>query len=106
MSFSYVGLLLPGIPLLLSLAVLAAVPPILPGYMQSPSAALYVFVLYLSIQAVESYLITPLIQQREVLLPSVLTDISAVFRQSLHLFPRVFQGFILGGCWSFSMFSD
>lgn len=72
---TYAGLLLLGIPLPLILAVLAglltfipnigpilaAVPPILLGYMQSPSAALYVFILYLAIQAVESYVITPLI---------------------------------------------
>jgi predicted PurR-regulated permease PerM len=90
---TYVGLLLLGIPLPLSLAVLAglltfipnigpilaAAPPILLGYMQSSSAALYVFLLYLAIQAVESYLITPLIQQREVSLPPVLTLTSQLF---------------------------
>ena len=94
---TYVGLLLLGIPLPLSLAVLAglltfipnigpilaAVPPILLGYMQSPSAALYVFALYLGIQAIESYLITPLIQQREVSLPPVLTLTSQLFFASL-----------------------
>lgn len=95
--FSYTGLLLLDIPLPLSLAVLAglltfipnigpivaAVPPILLGYMQAPSAALYVFILYLAIQSVESYLITPLIQQREVSLPPVLTLTSQLFFASL-----------------------
>lgn len=94
---SYTGLLLLGIPLPLSLAVLAglltfvpnigpilsAVPPVLLGYMQSSSAALYVFILYLAIQSVESYLITPLIQQREVSLPPVLTLTSQLFFASL-----------------------
>jgi predicted PurR-regulated permease PerM len=94
---SYAGLLLLDIPLPLSLAVLAglltfvpnigpilsALPPVLLGYMQSPSAALYVFVLYLAIQSVESYLITPLIQKREVSLPPVLTLTSQLFFGSL-----------------------
>jgi predicted PurR-regulated permease PerM len=94
---SYTGLLLLDIPLPLSLAVLAglltfvpnigpilsAVPPVLLGYIQSPSAALYVFILYLAIQSVESYLITPLIQQREVSLPPVLTLTSQLFFASL-----------------------
>ncbi len=94
---TYTGLLLLGIPLPLSLAVLAglltfipnigpilsAIPPVLLGYMQSPSSALYVILLYLAIQAVESYLITPLIQQREVSLPPVLTLTSQIFFVSI-----------------------
>ena len=94
---SYAGLLLLGIPLPLSLAVLAglltfipnigpilsAVPPVLLGYMQTPSTALYVIFLYLFIQGVESYLITPLVQQREVSLPPVLTLASQILFATL-----------------------
>lgn len=94
---TYAGLLMLGIPLPLSLAVLAgvltfipnigpilsAVPPVLLGYMQTPSTALYVIFLYFGIQAVESYLITPLVQQREVSLPPVLTLASQILFASV-----------------------
>ncbi len=98
---TYVGLLVLGIPLPLSLAVLAGLltfipnlgpilsglPPVLLGYMESPTTALYVILLYLTIQAIESYIITPLIQQREVSLPPLLTLTSQI------LFVKVF-GFL------------
>ncbi len=44
--------------------VLSAVPAVLTGLALSPTLALYVVLLYLGIQTVESYLITPLIQRR------------------------------------------
>lgn len=76
-----------GVPLALTLGILAAlltfiptigpvlamVPPALLAFSQSPRQALYVILVYLGIQAVETYLITPLVQQRAVSLPPVLT---------------------------------
>lgn len=84
--FSVVGLLIFGIPLAFVLGVLAGVlafipiigpalaliPPTLIAFTMSPTQALYVFLLYLGIQAVESYLITPVIQRRAVALPPVI----------------------------------
>ena len=98
---TFVGLLVLGVTLPLGLAVLAAlmtfipylgpvisaIPAILLGYMQSWSTGLYVILLYLIIQTIESYLITPLIQQREVSLPPVLTLASQVLLGSLFGFP-------------------
>lgn len=52
--------------------VLAAVPAVLTGLAQGPTLALYVALLYLGIQTVESYLITPLIQRRVVTLAPAL----------------------------------
>ncbi len=52
--------------------ILAAVPAILLGLSHGPMSALYVTLLYVGIQAVESNLLTPLIQQRNVKLPPVL----------------------------------
>ncbi len=83
---SYLGLLFLGVPLPLSLAVLAglltfipnigpiisALPAIFLGYVQSPATGLYVILLYVGIQGVESYLVTPLVQQRQISLPPVL----------------------------------
>lgn len=53
--------------------VISAVPAVLLGFVQSPMTAAHVALLYLAIQTVESYLITPLIQQRTVSLPPALT---------------------------------
>lgn len=82
-----VGLWLLGIPLALTLGLLAAVfgfvpyvgplvaavPAILLALMAGPQQALYVALLYLSIQTVESYALTPLVDQRVVQLPPALT---------------------------------
>lgn len=51
--------------------ILAAVPAILAGWTQGPMIALYVTLLYLGIQTVESYFITPLVQRQAVELPPV-----------------------------------
>ncbi|MBM9605329.1 AI-2E family transporter [Desulfopila inferna] len=89
---TFIGLYFLKVPLPLSLAVLAglltfipnigpilsAIPAILLGYTESPSTALYVILLYLLIQGIESYIITPLIQQRAVAMPPVLTLTSQV----------------------------
>lgn len=82
-----VGLWLLGSPLALTLGVLAAllsfvpnigpvlsaVPAVLLALMEGPTRALYVVLLYMGVQAVESYLITPLVQRRAVSLPPGLT---------------------------------
>jgi len=80
------GLMLLGIPAALGLGVIAgllsfipnigpilsALPALLIGFGESPMTALYVAGLYLAIQTVESYAITPLIQQKAVTLPPAL----------------------------------
>ena len=80
------GLWVLGVPLALMLALLAGllsfipnlgpilsfVPAALVALMESPTLALYVAALYAGVQLVESYLITPLIQQKAVSLPPAL----------------------------------
>ena len=82
-----VGLWLLGIPFFMSLGILtglltfipnfgpilSAVPAVLLGLTVGPVTALYVVLLYLGVQAVESNLVTPLVQQRNVDLPPVLS---------------------------------
>lgn len=81
-----VGLLIMGVPLALILGVIAALlafipnlgpllsllPAVMVGLMQSPMTALYVILLYAGVQAVESNLITPIIQEHAVSLPPAL----------------------------------
>ena len=81
------GLWLLGVPLALTLGlvaalltfvpligpILAAVPAVLLALLQSPRQALLVVALYLAIQAVETYLITPLVLRRTAALPPALT---------------------------------
>lgn len=57
---------------------IALIPPMLIAFSISPMQSLYVFLLYMGIQAVESYLITPMIQQRAVSLPPVVLILSQV----------------------------
>lgn len=52
--------------------ILSAIPAIILGLSHGPMQALYVALLYMAVQAVESNLLTPLIQQRNVKLPPVL----------------------------------
>ena len=84
---SYVGLSLLGVPLALTLAVVAffltfipfigpllsAIPVILVAFSQSPTTALYAFLLYTAIQMLEGYVLTPNVQRRSVSLPPALT---------------------------------
>lgn len=77
------GLWLIGMPLVLALSLIAgllsfvpyvgpvaaAVPALLIGLMGSPYLALYALLVYTAVQLMESYLITPLIQERAVALP-------------------------------------
>ena len=88
-----VGLEIIGVPLALTLGLLAALLTFIPNFgpiiavtpallfalVESPVKALYVLALYLGIQMVESYLITPLIERETVSLPPVLTIIFQVF---------------------------
>lgn len=53
--------------------IISAVPAILLGLTESPTHALYIALLYIGIQSVESYLITPLIQRRTIDLPPGMT---------------------------------
>jgi len=83
---TWLGLWLLNIPLAFTLALLAAllsfipnigpiiaaIPAILLALLKGPSFALYVGLLYLIIQIIESYLITPIIQQKSVALPPAL----------------------------------
>lgn len=82
-----IGLWLLGVPLALTLGLLAgllnfipnfgplvaAIPAVLIGLLQSPQQALYVALLYLAVQTVDGYVLTPLVERRSVELPPVLT---------------------------------
>lgn len=84
---TWLGLWLLDVPLALTLAIIAAlmtfipnigpfvavVPAALLAFTDSPTMALYVVLLYLAIQTIESYFFTPLVQQRTIDLPPVLT---------------------------------
>ncbi len=84
---TYLGLLALGTPLALSLAliaailtfvpnfgpIIAAVPAVLLALGDGLTQAALVVLLYVTVQAVESYLITPLIQQRTISMPPALT---------------------------------
>jgi predicted PurR-regulated permease PerM len=89
-----VALALLGIPLALTLGLLAGlfgfIPYIGPAVSAVPAflialepqgahAALWIFLLYLGVQTVQDYVLTPLIQERTVSLPPVLTIMSQVF---------------------------
>ncbi len=82
-GLTLIGLLIVDIPLALILAllagllsfvpivgpVLAFVPAVLVGLLEGPLTALYVAIVYLAVQVLESNLITPLIQKQAVFLP-------------------------------------
>lgn len=84
---TWLGLWLLGIPMAFTLALLAAllsfipnigpiisaIPAILLALLKSPFFALYVALLYIFIQLIESYLITPIVQQKVISLPPALT---------------------------------
>ena len=84
---SYAGLSLLGVPLALTLAVVAffltfipfigpllsAIPVVLVALSEGPTTALYAFLLYSAIQLLEGYLLTPNVQRRSVALPPALT---------------------------------
>jgi predicted PurR-regulated permease PerM len=81
------GLWLLGMPLALTLGlltgllnfvpnfgpVIAALPAVLIAFLQGPQPALYVALLYVAVQMIDGYLLTPLVDRRSVELPPVLT---------------------------------
>lgn len=85
-ALTWIGLLLLDVPLAFTLAaiagllsfvpnigpILSAIPAVLVGLSVSPVMALYVIGLYVAVQTVESYMITPMIQQRAVAMPPAL----------------------------------
>lgn len=89
---TWIGLSALGIPLAFTLSLLAAlltfipnfgpiastVPPALLALAQSPIRALWVILLFLGIQAVESYLVTPMIQKQAIAMPPALILASQV----------------------------
>jgi predicted PurR-regulated permease PerM len=86
-GLTYLGLWALGMPLALSLSliaalltfvpnfgpIIAAVPAVLLALSDGPTQAALVISLYVAVQAVESYLLTPLIQQRTISMPPALT---------------------------------
>ena len=89
---SGIGLALLGVPLSLSLGLLAGllefvpvvgpiaagIPAVLLGFTQGPETALYVLILYVAVQQIESNVLTPLIQRWAVELPPVIALLSIV----------------------------
>jgi predicted PurR-regulated permease PerM len=92
-----IGLWWLNMPLILSLATLAAlldfipnigpiisaVPALLIAFTKSPITALEIFALYVAVQVVESYILQPLVQKRAVSLPPSVTLLSQVLVGSL-----------------------
>ena len=84
---SYVGLVLLGVPLALALAVIAflatfipfigpalsAVPVVVVAFSESAQMAVSALVLYVVIQSLEGYILTPMVQRKSVALPPALT---------------------------------
>jgi predicted PurR-regulated permease PerM len=84
---TYIGLTVLGVPLTLTLAVLAglldfvpnfgpviaAIPAALIALLQSPRSALWVLILYFAVQLTENYVLTPLVQKKVVKLAPALT---------------------------------
>lgn len=52
--------------------IIAAIPAVMIGFSVSPKTSLYIIILYMAVQGVENYLITPIIQRRTVNLPPAL----------------------------------
>lgn len=84
---TWIGLSILGVPLAFTLGLIAgllsfipnfgpifsAVPAILLGFIDSPIKALYVLILFVIVQIIESNLVTPMIERRTVELPPALT---------------------------------
>lgn len=87
---TWIGLYFLGVPLSLTLGliagllsfipnfgpILSAIPAILLAFIESPTKALYVLILYIIVQLIESNLITPMIERKTVELPPALTIIA------------------------------
>jgi predicted PurR-regulated permease PerM len=90
--FVALGLWLMGIHLALTLSIIASLldflpylgplvavlPAILLGLLESPAKVFYIILLYGVVLSIEGYVFTPLVQQREVAVPPVLTLISQI----------------------------
>lgn len=86
---TWIGLSIIGVPLALTLGliagllsfipnfgpILSAVPAILLAFIESPISAVYVLALFIGVQLIESNLVTPLIERETVELPPALTII-------------------------------
>lgn len=71
--------------------ILSALPAVLLGFGEGATTALYVVALYASVQTVESYVITPLIQQRVVALPpAIVIVVQLAFGSALGLLGLLF----------------
>ena len=66
--------------------IIALIPAVLVGLLDSPQQALYIAILYILVQTVESNLITPFIQKKMINVPAALL-----------LFFQMLMGFINGG---------
>ncbi|HEX8287579.1 MAG TPA: AI-2E family transporter [Pyrinomonadaceae bacterium] len=87
---TWIGLSIIGVPLALTLGliagllsfipnfgpILSAVPAILLAFINSPTSALYVLALFVVVQLIESNIVTPIIERETVELPPVLTVVS------------------------------
>jgi predicted PurR-regulated permease PerM len=87
---TWIGLYILGVPLSLTLGliagllsfipnfgpILSAVPAILLGFIDSPIKALYVLILFIVVQVIESNVVTPMIERRTVELPPALTIVA------------------------------
>ena len=94
---TWLGLTLLDVPLGLTLAliaalltfipnfgpILSAVPAVLLGLLDGPSKALYVVLLYVGVQTLESYVLTPLVQKKTVSLPPALTLVGQLIMGTL-----------------------
>lgn len=84
---TWIGLSIIGVPLALTLGliagllsfipnfgpILSAIPALLLGFIESPMTALYVLGLFVGVQLIESNLVTPLIERNTIELPPALT---------------------------------
>jgi predicted PurR-regulated permease PerM len=89
---TWIGLSILGVPLAFTLGLIAgllsfipnfgpifsAVPAILLGFIDSPIKALYVLILFVVVQIIESNIVTPMIERRTVELPPALTIIAQI----------------------------
>lgn len=96
-TLSFIGLSILGIPMALTLALLAGllnfipnfgplmamIPAVLLGLVDSTNTAIIVAVMYILIQILESNIITPMVQKRMIDLPPALTIISQVLMGTL-----------------------
>jgi predicted PurR-regulated permease PerM len=67
--------------------ILSAIPAVAMGFIDSPQKSLYVILLYISVQTVESYLITPQIQKKAVSIsPALLLTVQLMIGALLGIF--------------------